>query len=237
MADIPYTIRFSHRRTVGIHVHRDGSVEVRAPYGTPESTIRRIVAEKKDWIRDTVTRVIDEGLAEPAPANRYFDGALFPLHGGAAELMLQEIPDAGDNIVVALHPDMRRTILAVRGTNLSSERVQAAIDAWGRKYAKAYLAARVEKFAHRMGITYNRLTIRETKTRWGSCSSEGNLNLHWKLILLSERLSDYVIVHELCHRVEMNHSKSFWAQVGAVLPDYKERRKELKAIEKQILSW
>ena len=59
MADIPYTIRFSHRRTVGIHVHRDGSVEVRAPYGTPESTIRRIVAEKKDWIRDTVTRVIE----------------------------------------------------------------------------------------------------------------------------------------------------------------------------------
>ena len=88
-----------------------------------------------------------------------------------------------------------------------------------------------------MGITYNRLTIRETKTRWGSCSSEGNLNLHWKLILLSERLSDYVIVHELCPRVERNHSKSFWAQVGAVLPDYKDRRKELKAIEKQILSW
>lgn len=237
MADIPYTIRFSHRRTVGIHVHRDGSVEVRAPYGTPESTIRRIVAEKKDWIRDTVTRVIDEGLAEPAPANRYFDGALFPLHGGAAELMLTEIPDAGDSIVVALHPDMRRTILAVRGTNLSSERVQAAIDAWGRKYAKAYLEARVRQYAEKLDVEIGRITIRETKTRWGSCTADGNLNFHWKLILLSKSICDYVIVHELCHRFEMNHSKAFWGNVAAVFPDYKDRRKKLKEIEKRILSW
>ena len=237
MADISYTIKYSRRRTVGIHVTKDGKVEVRAPYGTPESTVRRIVSEKEDWIRKTVTRIVDESVSDSAPAGRYFNGALFPLHGGVAELMLREAEGSDESITVALHPDIRRTILSVRGCNLTPERVQAAIDAWGRKYAKAYLAARVEKYAHRMGITYNRLTIRETRTRWGSCSSEGNLNLHWKLILLSERLSDYVVVHELCHRVEMNHSKDFWALVGAVLPDYKDRRKELKAIEKRILGW
>ena len=237
MEEIPYTIQYSRRRTVGIHVTKEGNVEVRAPFGTSERTIRRIVSEKQDWIRRTVTKVLNSGASAGAPADRYFDGALFPLHGGVAELMLRETDTDDDNIVVALHPDVRRTILAVRGRDLTPDRVQAAVDIWGRRYAKAYLAARVEKYARRMDISYNRLTIRETRTRWGSCSSEGNLNLHWKLILLSERLSDYVIVHELCHRVEMNHSKAFWAQVAAVLPDYKDRRKDLKAIEKQILSW
>ena len=86
----------------------------------------------------------------------------------------------------------------------------------------------MEYFAPLVGVTYNRIFIKEQKTRWGSCSSLGNLNFNWKLILLDEELLDYVVVHELAHRKQMNHSPTFWAEVERALPDYRERRRRLK---------
>lgn len=93
-----------------------------------------------------------------------------------------------------------------------------------RKIFKRKTAA----YAKKMSVTYGRITIREQKTRWGSCSSKGNLNFNWKLVLLAPELLDYVVVHELAHRREMNHSKDFWKIVEAELPDYRERRRRLK---------
>lgn len=87
---------------------------------------------------------------------------------------------------------------------------------------------KVEAFAGRLGVTYGRITIRNQKTRWGSCSAKGNLNFNCYLMQAPEEILDYVIVHELCHRLEMNHSPRFWALVSGVLPDYSDRRKWLK---------
>ena len=87
---------------------------------------------------------------------------------------------------------------------------------------------RVKMWAGRIGVTCGRITIRNQKTRWGSCSAKGNLNFNCVLMLCPEAVLDYVIVHELCHRKELNHSPRFWAAVESVLPDYKDRRKWLK---------
>lgn len=100
--------------------------------------------------------------------------------------------------------------------------------------AKKIFPERTAYFAKRMGVTYNRITIREQKTRWGSCSSAGNLNFNWKLVLMPPELLDYVVVHELAHRKEMNHSPRFWAVVENELPDYRERREKLKILGKQL---
>ena len=81
---------------------------------------------------------------------------------------------------------------------------------------------RVRKYASIIGVTYGRITIRNQKSRWGSCSSKGNLNFNCLLMLAPPEHRDYVVVHELCHRKEMNHSKRFWSEVERVLPDYKE---------------
>lgn len=94
--------------------------------------------------------------------------------------------------------------------------------------AKKIIPERVAYYAAIMGVSYGRITIREQKTRWGSCSSQGNLNFNWKLMLLPGEVLDYVVVHELAHRTEMNHSKAFWTIVENTLPDYKKRRKLLK---------
>ena len=87
---------------------------------------------------------------------------------------------------------------------------------------------RVRKYAAIIGVTVGRITIRNQKTRWGSCSSKGNLNFNCLLMLCPEEIRDYVVVHELCHRKELNHSSRFWNEVACIMPDYAQHRKWLK---------
>ena len=89
---------------------------------------------------------------------------------------------------------------------------------------------RVRHYSGLMGITFGRITVRNQKTRWGSCSEKGNLNFNYLLYFLPKELLDYVVVHELAHRRHMNHSGEFWAEVGKYFPEYKECRKKLKKI-------
>ena len=87
---------------------------------------------------------------------------------------------------------------------------------------------RVAYYAEKLGVSYGKITLRQQKTRWGSWSANGNLNFNWLLILAPPEVLDYVVVHELCHRREMNHSQAFWKEVEKILPDYRERQKWLK---------
>lgn len=106
---------------------------------------------------------------------------------------------------------------------LTAEQIRALA-----QQAKAHLPKRVTYFAEKIGVTYGRITIRNQTSRWGSCSDQGNLNFNCLLMLAPASVQDYVVVHELCHRKEMNHSARFWAEVAKILPDYKVRRAWLK---------
>ncbi len=94
--------------------------------------------------------------------------------------------------------------------------------------AEAQIPDKVQHYAELIGVTYKKVTIRNQKTLWGSCTSDGNLSFNCLIMKAPESVRDYVIVHELCHRKEMNHSKAFWKCVESVLPDYKTSRKWLK---------
>lgn len=112
---------------------------------------------------------------------------------------------------------------SVESEYLTNEEIKKLADK-----ALQHIPKRVSYYAKQIGVTYGRITIRNQKTRWGSCSSKGNLNFNCLLMLTSPEVIDYVVVHELCHRKEMNHSVAFWAEVEKVLPDYKEQVKWLK---------
>lgn len=94
--------------------------------------------------------------------------------------------------------------------------------------AKKIIPARLAYYAPLLGVQYGRVTIRHQKTRWGSCSSLGNLNFNCLLMLTPIEVVDYVVVHELAHRIHMNHSRAFWSEVEKILPDYREQRRWLK---------
>lgn len=96
------------------------------------------------------------------------------------------------------------------------------------KYSKKYIIKRVEYLSNLYGFKYNKIAIRDQRTRWGSCSSKGNLNFNWRLILSDSRVLDYVIIHELVHTVHMNHSRDFWGTVENIMPEFKEYKKWLR---------
>lgn len=96
-----------------------------------------------------------------------------------------------------------------------------------RERIQTFIEEKVSHYASVMGVSYGRITMRNQKTRWGSCSSEGNLNFNCRLLFVPDRIVDYVVIHELAHRRFMNHSKAFWKEVEKYMPDYKERKKLL----------
>lgn len=114
---------------------------------------------------------------------------------------------------------------------LSAEEMQELV-----QQALKVFPAKVHYFAEQMQIHYGRITIRNQKTRWGSCSQKGNLNFNCLLMLAPDAVIDYVVVHELCHILEMNHSTVFWNHVERIMPDYKIHRKWLKEHGEEIMS-
>lgn len=113
---------------------------------------------------------------------------------------------------------------------LSSQDIQALAD-----QAVRVIPDKVRYYAEKIGVDYGRITIRNQKTRWGSCSGKGNLNFNCLLMLAPEEVQDYVVIHELCHRKEMNHSRKFWAEVEKMMPDYKDKRGWLKENGEEIM--
>ena len=114
--------------------------------------------------------------------------------------------------------------------NISKEELEQL-----KQQALKVIPERVAFFAPKVGVTYGRITIRKQRTRWGSCSEKGNLNFNCLLMKVPDTVRDYVVVHELCHRKEMNHSERFWEQVRHVLPDYKESEKWLHTYGKALI--
>ena len=119
----------------------------------------------------------------------------------------------------------RKVVVRKKRTKVKSPKIEAL-----RKEAKKILPARLKELADSHGFKYNRVGIRNAKTRWGSCSWKNNINLNMHLIKLSDDLIDYVILHELCHTIEKNHSQKFWTLLEKHLPDAKLRRKKLKKV-------
>ena len=105
-----------------------------------------------------------------------------------------------------------------------------------RREAREKLEARARHFAPLLGVDWERITVRTQRTRWGSCSARGNLSFNALLALAPPEILDYVVVHELCHRIEMNHSDRFWQEVGRVFPDYRNARKWLRTEGKKLIA-
>jgi len=115
----------------------------------------------------------------------------------------------------------------LKGENRREEIKRRLIE-WYKKEARTKYKERVEHYRKKLGVSYNKIFIRDQKTRWGSCSSKGNLNFNWRLIMAPLSIMDYIVVHELVHLIHPNHGRDFWKLVESVIPDYKEKKQWLR---------
>jgi len=213
-----YSLKFTRRKGIGYYVLANGTIEIRAPYGTSKRKIEsgfqtylpQLLAEQK--------RI--QGL-HPAPALILKDGATLPVYDRKYTLKL---------IHKAQAPSIQQSDSCVYLTQPQADlaMTRELIALYYKKTCRPVLVNQVDAFAALMKVQYARITLKEQKTRWGSCSSLHNLNFNWKILLMPPTICDYVIVHELAHLKELNHSAAFWQLVETVLPDYQSRRSWLK---------
>ncbi|MGN1250268.1 MAG: M48 family metallopeptidase [Candidatus Spyradocola sp.] len=214
-----YTIVRQQRKSVAIHVGEDGRVEVRAPLHCPAQEIARFVDANADWIaqRQQDMRLRGE-RAQHLPESLRVLGEDFPVGPS---------PDS----YVHLYPAKKRALLP---QNIPADQVRAAIVECYRKLAKSRLPDRVRTLAARFGLTYGRVTVKNMTGRWGSCSSQGNLNFSLYLMMASPAAIDSVIIHELMHRVQLNHSPEFRRLERENTPDLDACRRELDDLARSL---
>ena len=204
------------RRTIALVIERDGSLLVRAPLRTSKARIQELVNERADWIRDKQTLI--KTLYSKTKSKEYINGENF-WHLGKT-YPLEIVNHAKLPLVLDRRFHLSQTALPG---------AQQVFKNWYRKQAMQIISERVLWYASRNGFTYNKIRITSARTRWGSCTSRGTLSFTWRLVMAPMVVIDYVVVHELVHLQEKNHSKSFWGKVKAIMPDYKQQIAWLKA--------
>jgi predicted metal-dependent hydrolase len=216
-----YILTRSKRRTIALYVRDDATIEVRAPLKTPKQDIDKFVRSKADWIAGKVALKREQAAAR----------AEFALAYGAS------VAYRGREYPIEAKPGSRCGFDDTRfyvPPGLSPEQLQSAVAQVYRMLAKRDLSAKALDFAKRMGVMPSAVKINGAATRWGSCSAKKSLNFSWRLMMAEDAVIDYVVVHELAHITEMNHSDRFWAVVERVLPDCRERRMKLKALQRKL---
>ncbi len=229
-----YHFERATRTTLGLRIGPQG-LTVRAPSRLAQAEVERFLHSKARWILDKLQQVQAHTTAAAAPtpeqqaaqlAARWRAGASVAYLGQPLPLMLE--PLAG------MAPGSARLSAAGLQVSLAPgcapERVRSAVHAWLQHSAYDLYVQRLQHFAPQLGVRWRGLKLSNAGTRWGSAKADGSLRLHWRLIQLEAQLIDYVVVHELAHLREMNHSPAFWRLVQGVLPDQLERRRALARV-------
>lgn len=223
---IHYELIYMKRKTLAIHVYPDGHVEVHAPLETPLDKIEAAIHKRAAWIVRHQKQYQTYAKPNPLP-RRYVSGESYRYLG--RQYRLKVVEDLVERV------QMSRGFLTVWVNQVENKaRIAALVDQWYRTQAERVFAERLTVCLARvesLGVGQPELSIRAMKTRWGSCTAKGRILLNPKLIQMPKDLIDYVIVHELCHLKELNHSSAFYALLDRVLPEWRERRQKLNSSE------
>lgn len=209
-----YKIERTNRKSLSISVTQEGII-VKAPLSLPELEIHRFLNEKKSWIEAKVKKInnIQNQFRD------VMDYKKLLLYGkeyyGYSSTSVSKITVTDDKILIP--------------SNITPDKLHKKIIGWYKKLAESYLVLRTKEIAKLINLNPSLIKCTGSRGRWGACNSSRQIFLNWRCIMLPSNLIDYIIVHELSHILELNHSSKFWTIVQQILPDYKLRKQNLKA--------
>ena len=210
----PDFIERSNRKTLTLSVMKDGNVIVKAPIKMSDEVINRFVLEKQNWIKEKLF-IVNQNMSKFEEIRTF---KKFLLYGNKYSLLLSDVKkiETNDNFQIVLPQ------------KVEPENILKILKMWYKKVAKKILSDRLKFVEERIRLKSSMMRINDCTRKWGSCNSKGVISFNWRVIMLPPRIIDYVIIHELCHLVEMNHSKKFWQQVYTFLPSTPKIKEELK---------
>ncbi len=220
--DIKIEFRRSCRaKKLRLQVDSLGHFTLVVPERISDKLAQSFISQNNLWIEKQLSKV------KKIPMFTYKSGDAFYYFGEKIELVVRPcikkrptIKIREDKMMISLFADVKQS----EGKRM----IRKTIEKFYRQKAEEVIHDRLQYFNEFYDFTYYKVTLRNQKTRWGSCSSKGNLNFNWRLIMAPIEVIDYVVVHELCHLKEMNHSHLFWAEVEKAIPDHKKWRKWLR---------
>ena len=208
----PDYIERSNRKTLSLTVMKDGNVVVKAPLKMSDEIINNFVLEKQNWIKEKLA-FVKQMLSKYDDIANY---KKFLLYGNRYSLLIADVKKIETN-------DFKIVIPKKYEGN-----ILGALKSWYKQVAKHVLSDRLKYIQEKLKLKSNSMRISDQAKRWGTCNSSGAISFNWRVILMPPAIIDYVIVHELCHLVEMNHSKKFWDLVYRFLPNAPKIKKDLK---------
>jgi predicted metal-dependent hydrolase len=222
---VAYLFQRVRRRSIGFVVGPDG-LEVRAPKWVTLKEVELGLQERGEWVLRKWAELQER--QKNIRQIEWREGASLDYLGAPLHLLLS--PQNGRSEL----NDQRQLLLALPHTAEASQ-IRDAVQAWLMREAKILFEQRLNHFAPLMGVQWRRLSLSNAGSRWGSARVDGAIRLNWRLIHLKPEAIDYVVVHELAHLQEMNHSPAFWKVVADILPDHLERRKALQ--KENLANW
>jgi predicted metal-dependent hydrolase len=216
--EISYTLKRSgYRRSISLRID-DRGLTVNAPLRASEKWLHSVLQDKADW----VVEKLDGWQAKKAPPIFWAEGA--------------RIPFRGEEFILTLTPKMRGAAPQLHGEILhvpvgmeaEAVHIEKAVTQWYRSEALQVFKECAEHFAPLLQVSPKEIKLTAARTQWGNCSMHGVVRLNWQLVKMPLHLIDYVVIHELAHLVEMNHSPAFWRVVESACPEYKLCRAELR---------
>ena len=224
---IPYQLSYTDRQTLAIHVHPDLHVTVEAPLGSEFPEIEKRLHKKAAWILRQQRNF--RRYSFEIPPRQYVSGETHRYLGQQYRLKVLQSEDGKESV----HMD-REQITVITRDKGNQARVKKLLTEWYRQHAYEIFRERVEAWAprfERYGIQHPKVFVRQMRSQWGSCTAKGKMTLNLKLVMVPRQFIDYVIVHELCHLIEHNHSAAFYALMSKIMPDWEEKRDALNRFE------
>ena len=214
---VTYTLKRTSRRSIGLRID-DRGLTVNVPLRASEKWLHSVLQDKARWV---VEKMENWQAKKPVP-QQWVDGA--PILFRGEEFTLCIVPSLFD-----APPQLHGTHLAVHVSQADNpDAIEKIIERWYRHEAMQLFEECVAHFAPLMSVSPREIKLSAARTQWGSCTTRGTVRLNWQLIKMPLHLIDYVVVHELAHLVEMNHSAAFWQVVESVCPDYVSLRGKLR---------